>query len=144
MGQNTNCDGNIQVQYPGLSPNPAEVKTICDGFSRYHRSLNGLIEQIYTVYNGAGVSAEQFEALANSLSLYSQYSILLLTCLGHRSHAACGTQKTMQFLEFIKAAGRRLLSAQERIVSISDEIAEHEGHAAIKVRSGILRQPNGC
>lgn len=85
------------------------------------------------MYDSPGVSTEQFEFLANSLSLFSQYSILLLTSLGHRSHAACDTRKTMQFLEFVKAAGRRLLSAQELIETVSDEIAERKGCLRIKV-----------
>jgi hypothetical protein len=39
----------------------------------------------------------------------------------------------MQFLEFVKAAGRRLLSAQELIVATSDEIADRKGCLPIKV-----------
>ncbi len=105
---------------------------ICDGFAQYHKSISQSIEQVFIAYDSPSLNAEQFEFLASSLSLFSQYSILLLTCLGHRSQSACGSRKSMEFLEFIKAAGGPLLSAQERIVTVS-EMAEREGRPAIEV-----------
>jgi hypothetical protein len=99
----------------------------------YHKSINRLIEQAFIVYDSPTLNAEEFQFLANSLSLFSQYLILLLTCLGHHSQSACSSRKSMEFLEFVKAAGRRLLSAQECIVAVSDEMVEHEGNLPIQV-----------